>query len=136
MHGNAKDNSPVLACSATDIARTVLMHNRRVLLHGPPGVGKSTLLAQLAHELNKMDQSCYCLCADPGSPAFGLPGVVSLARWQSNAWQICSYEAICSLDAGRFRLPLILAVRRLAQSSINSTLLIDTPGVTRGVAGS
>lgn len=137
MHaGNTKHNLPVLACCAADIVNKVLSHNRRILLHGPSGVGKSTLAAQLAHELNQAGQSCYCIGADPGSPAFGLPGAVSLARWHSVGWQICSYQAICSLDAGRFRLPLVLAVQRLAQSLDNSILLIDTPGVVRGVAGS
>ncbi|SDX99522.1 Clp1/GlmU family protein [Nitrosomonas sp. Nm58] len=138
MHGDTKPSLPVLACCAVDITNTVLKQNRRVLLHGPPGVGKSTLAAQLAHELYKTGQSCYCLCADPGSPAFGLPGAVSLGRWQADGWQMGSYEATCSLDAGRFRLPLVLAVRRLMQSSSldNEVLLIDTPGVVRGVAGS
>ncbi|HHO68865.1 MAG TPA: MBL fold metallo-hydrolase, partial [Gammaproteobacteria bacterium] len=44
-------------------------------------------------------------------------------------------EALCSLDAGRFRLPLVDAVRRLLPPSVNGTLLIDAPGVVRGVAG-
>ncbi|MCI0355864.1 MAG: hypothetical protein L0099_12605, partial [Acidobacteria bacterium] len=44
-------------------------------------------------------------------------------------------EALCSLDAGRFRLPLVAAVRRLAEIQAPGTLLVDAPGVVRGVAG-
>lgn len=136
MYGDKQHNLPVLACCAADIVHKVFAHSRRVLLHGPPGIGKSTLAVQLAQELNKANQNCYCLCADPGSPAFGLPGAVSLARWQEDDWQVCNYEAICSLNAGRFRLPLVLAARRLAQLVDHGVLLIDAPGVARGVAGS
>ncbi|WP_430229082.1 AAA family ATPase [Nitrosomonas communis] len=136
MFSNNRHYLPVLAYRPAEIATTVLTHHRRILLHGPPGVGKSTLAAQLAHELNKAGQSCYGICADPGSPAFGFPGAVSLARWQSDDWQMCSYEALCSLNAGRFRLPLVLAIQHLIPSFDDNILLIDAPGVTRGVAGS
>ena len=45
-------------------------------------------------------------------------------------------EALCTLDAGRFRLPLVSAVRRLAQRPPpEAVLLVDGPGVVRGIAG-
>ena len=44
-------------------------------------------------------------------------------------------EALCTLDAGRFRLPLVAALRRLARTVEEGVLLVDGPGVVRGVAG-
>jgi hypothetical protein len=44
-------------------------------------------------------------------------------------------EALCTLDAGRFRLPLVAALRRLARPVRDGVLLVDGPGVVRGVAG-
>jgi ribonuclease BN (tRNA processing enzyme) len=49
-------------------------------------------------------------------------------------------EALCSLNAGRFRLPLVSAVKRLVRELDRQLdrqlLLVDAPGVVRGVAGS
>ena len=47
-----------------------------------------------------------------------------------------AFEALCTLDAGRFRLPLLSAVNRLIQKTPVGLLLIDAPGVVRGIAGS
>lgn len=105
------------------------------MLFGPPGVGKSTLAGHLAQTLSSEGRSCWCLSADPGSPGFGIPGVVSLAQWQADAWQVMAMEAMCTLDAGRFRLPLVAAVRRLLREPLEGVLLVDGPGVARGVAG-
>jgi len=126
---------PIVACRAADIVETVLKQDRRVLLYGATGMGKSTLAAQVAHTLVAAGRRCYGLCADPGSPAFGLPGTVSLAAWHGDGWRVSAYEALCSLDAGRFRLPLVTAVRRLALPPGNGVLLVDGPGVVRGIAG-
>ena len=125
----------VLALIAADIVDAVMESNRRVLVFGPAGVGKSTLVSQLAYALAAAQRSCWCLNADPGSPAFGVPGSVSLAKWKQAAWHVSDYAALCTLDAGRFRLPLVTAVRSLVQYVPDGIVLIDGPGVVRGVAG-
>ncbi len=106
------------------------------MLFGPPGIGKTTLAASLADRLSKVGREVHCLAADPGMPAFGPPGAVNLGVWQQGEWKLETYQALCSLDAARFRLPLIEAVGRLARQLGQSALLIDPPGVVRGVAGS
>lgn len=130
-----KQDFPVLTHNAAEIVKTIMQQDRRVLLFGPPGIGKSTLLAQLADELNKLNRAYCCLSADPGSPAFGIPGAVSLGKRHNSSWQVSAYAALCSLDAGRFRLPLVSAVRSLIAQVPDGLVLIDAPGVVRGVAG-
>ena len=130
------DQQPsLLSCSAFELVDTLSLKNQRILLFGSPGTGKSTLAKQLGPLLASADRPCWCVSADPGSPAFGPPGVVSLAKWEHASWKIIGNAAICSLDAGRFRLPLVSAVRALTQTTLNGTVLVDAPGVVRGVAG-
>ncbi|MEW5757565.1 MAG: Clp1/GlmU family protein [Pseudomonadota bacterium] len=124
-----------LAGGAEAIVAALGERDRRVLLYGPPGIGKSTLAAQLARTVAQDGRECHCVCADPGSPAFGVPGAVVFGRWRESGWETMALEAMCSLDAGRFRLPLVTAVRRLASRLNHGVLLIDSPGVVRGVAG-
>jgi ribonuclease BN (tRNA processing enzyme) len=64
-----------------------------------------------------------------------MPGAVCLGTWQDGAWTLVDFEPVCSLDAARFRLPLIQAVRRLLTRASHEPILIDGPGVVRGVAG-
>ena len=117
------------------VIENLLAGDRCVLLFGESGSGKSTLAAELAAELERAGSTCLCIGADPGSPAFGMPGAICLGQWGNGAWQLLAMEALCSLDAGRFRLPLLDGVRRLADSRAGGTLFIDSPGVVRGVSG-
>ncbi len=125
----------VLNADASGIIRTVLDTDRRLLLFGAPGTGKSMLAGKLAVALARSGRICWCLSADPGSPVFGIPGAISLAGWKTDHWQVERFESICSLDGGRFRLPLVSAVRYLLQPQPEGVLLVDGPGVVRGVAG-
>jgi len=79
----AQSGFPVLGNSATEIIDTALLQDRRVLLYGPPGTGKSVTAAQLGQALDASGRDCWCVSADPGSPAFGMPGAVSLGRWRA-----------------------------------------------------
>lgn len=127
-------NQPLHPWLPAEIIERALNTDRRVLLFGQPGIGKSTYASGLARTLHTQGHSCWCIGADPGSPRFGVPGSVCLGHWQDGNWQLSAYEALCALDAGRFRLPLVEAVRRLMPRVTAGTLLIDGPGVVRGVA--
>lgn len=126
---------PLLSPNPEEIAAVLFSSPRRVLLCGAPGVGKSTLVTQLAEQLALQGCSCSCINADPGTPMLGLPGAVSMGNWTERGWEVSGTVALCTLDAGRFRLPLVSAVRQLMLLPQEKTLLIDGPGVVRGVAG-
>ncbi|MGJ0486769.1 MAG: Clp1/GlmU family protein [Methylomicrobium sp.] len=127
---------PILPYCPATLARQLLMGGRRILLYGEAGIGKSSLTAALGDELSQRGLTIFCISADPGSPGFGLPGTVSLGQWQGSGWQVLAFEALCTLDAGRFRLPLLSAVHKLIQRAPQGLMLIDAPGVVRGIAGS
>lgn len=128
-------SSSPLPAEASAVIDAVLQTDRRVLLMGQPGVGKSTLVQALAEVLGRGGRTCWCIGADPGSPLFGVPGAVCLGRWNDEGWVLAGMEALCTLDAGRFRLPLVSAVARLARQVPPGVLLLDGPGVVRGIAG-
>lgn len=111
----------------------------RVLLWGDMGAGKSTLALELARWFSRHPGGGQILALDPGSPAFGVPGALSRGWWVDDTLQWADSQALCSLDAARFRLPLIVAAVRLlaiAEGAANEAkLLIDPPGVVRGVGG-
>ena len=125
---------PIIADATALLAVLGESRARRVLLFGAPGTGKSTLAAHLAQALGSAGHRVGGISADPGSPSFGPPGAVSYGEWQGKGWTLTALEPLCTLDAGRFRLPLTAAVRQLARGKAG-WLLVDAPGVARGMAG-
>lgn len=117
------------------IAQNYLAEAQSLLLFGAGDTGKSTLAQELGRILADKGRSCFCIGADPGSPAFGVPGAVCLGSWRNDAWQLEELVPLCSLDAGRFRLPLVSAVGCLAGKTGAELFLIDAPGVIRSVVG-
>ncbi len=118
--------------------------DHRVLVVGESGSGKTTLIRRLMTELTTRGRDSYCLNCDPGMPGFGVPGTLALARLDGHDWSILASEPLCTLDAGRFRMPLVMAVNRLlapvpqtqqAPQIEKATLFLDSPGLVRGVGG-
>lgn len=135
MHGADLRGPPLSAADPSGLVDAVLGANRRILLVGAPGIGKSTLVSGLADALGRGHRVCWCIGADPGSPLFGVPGAVCLGRWEQGRWVLARLESLCTLDAGRFRLPLVSAIARLARELPPDVVLVDGPGVVRGIAG-
>ncbi|HET8701501.1 MAG TPA: hypothetical protein VFL97_07540, partial [Nitrococcus sp.] len=120
------------ATTVLDLLGRMLEGEPRVMLFGASGVGKTTLAGQLCRALHEHGHAAVCLSADVGLPGFGAPGAVGLARWDAGGWQLLDLEAVCSLDAVRFRLPLIMAVDRLLARYSAPVQVLDAPGVVRG----
>jgi ribonuclease BN (tRNA processing enzyme) len=104
----------------------------RLLVAGASGTGKSTLARRLADRFAAdLDRSPLLLDADPGTPTFGPPGAAAAVVRKDSGWKLQGLAGIATLDAGRFRLPLVTAVRRLA-SELSAPLVLDSPGLHRG----
>lgn len=85
---------------------------RRILIWGEPGSGKSTLAIELLRQI-RLQETCLLLELDPGTPPFGVPGAVSIGRIQNTELLWDHMLPLCTLDSARFRLPLIIAARKL-----------------------
>ena len=111
----------------------------RVLLWGEMGTGKSVLALELSRWLSRYRGGGRVLSLDPGSPPFGVPGALNTGWWRDDAFVWADHAALCTLNAARFRLPLVLTARRLLVDAIDgdkdTPLVIDAPGVVRGVGG-
>jgi len=115
-----------------------LLPHRRILLWGETGIGKSNLALRLLPKLNMLAGGCQLLHLDPASAPFGIPGTVGRGWWTAEGFTWGDCQALCTLNSGRFRLPLVLATRRLLGGAVEKsrgTLVIDPPGVVRGVGG-
>jgi ribonuclease BN (tRNA processing enzyme) len=129
----------ILNYDCPDTLAQYLAGRRRILIWGAMGTGKSTLSMALARLLSRHEEICQILELDPGRPPFGVPGAVCRGWWTGERFDWTDIQALCSLDAARFRLPLVLAVRHLvdllSQKGHTGPIVIDPPGVARGAGG-
>lgn len=130
-------------CDRIDALAAHLAGRRRILITGEIGAGKSTLAIRLLHSIVAQGGRCRLLELDPGTPPPeipGIPGAVCLAEPFGDKLLRHEFQALCTLDGGRFRLPLILAARRLLtgierENDSDTIVIFDPPGVVRGVGG-
>jgi ribonuclease BN (tRNA processing enzyme) len=105
----------------------------RLLVAGAPGTGKSTLAARLVEAASDADSPIDIIDADPGTPSVGPPGAIALVRHRGSDREIRRLEGLATLDAGRYRLPVAAAVARTASGLGRHPVIIDAPGLHRGL---
>ncbi|MCZ6831414.1 MAG: Clp1/GlmU family protein [Gammaproteobacteria bacterium] len=108
---------------------------RRLLVCGSPGSDRCTPVARLIQTLAAAGADYHCLAADPALPLFGVPGALNFGYWNVDGWLQLDREALCSLDSSRFRLPLVTGLSRLLERNSSRRLILQAPGLARGVAG-
>ena len=134
MTGTAADQVE-LPVEAHAAVATVLRAHERLLLLAASGLDRRPLLSAAAQFAVERKIRAWWVDADPGMPTLGPPGAISLACGAGAGWKVETIEPLCSLDAARFRLPLIQAVARLVSATASDRLLINAPGLFAGVAG-
>ncbi|MGD8429936.1 MAG: MBL fold metallo-hydrolase [Ectothiorhodospiraceae bacterium] len=125
------DAVSTVAQSVPRIADLMGERSGPLLVTGPPGSGKSTLASRC---MDALGAEALALSADPGVPAFGPPGAVAVGRRRRGEWLTVDLEGLCTLDAARFRLPLLDAVSALLDRATGEVRVVDAPGVVRGIA--
>lgn len=117
-----------------DVAALLAERYQRVLLLGRSGLDRRPLQEGFLAAASSHGFQASWLDADPGLPAVGPPGALSLAVGLQG-WKPIALEPLCSLDAARFRLPLVEAAAALVERNTTGLLIASAPGPITGVAG-
>ncbi|MGH9320947.1 MAG: MBL fold metallo-hydrolase [Vicinamibacteria bacterium] len=118
------------------LAERLLRCGSTALLTGGERDARRSFLNHLAPELERLGATVVAVTADLGLPFLGPPGAVTRARPRNGEWVVERIEALCTLDAARFRLPLLLACRRALEDSAGVFIIVEVPRLTRGMASS
>jgi ribonuclease BN (tRNA processing enzyme) len=118
------------------LAERILRSPSAVLVAGGERAFRSRLLNELAGDLEKLASETVVVTADLGLPFLGPPGAVTRLRRTHGDWAVERVEPLCTLDAARFRLPLLLACRRALDGSSGAAVLVEAPRLTRGMSAS
>ena len=111
---------------STDSPDRWLAAGGRIVLAGPPGVGKAAWVTRLADALDGL----VVMSTDPGLPTFGPPCALARGYREVGSWQVESVWGLATLDAIRFRLPIVTGACYLARDA--GPMVIIAPGVHRG----
>lgn len=119
------------------LAELLRHHAGAVIVCTPPWSRKHEWWARFADELLAQHIDFDLLSVDPGCPIAGPPGAVTLLeRRRGKGFAVRRLGALCTLDAARFRLPLLLEAGRLRRVALPPLVFVDPPSIYRGVAAS
>lgn len=107
-----------------------------MLVAGGERAFRSRFLSELAADFQLLGSETIVVTADLGLPFLGPPGAVTRLRRKAGEWANELIEPLCTLDAARFRLPLLLACRRAIEDSPGAPVLMEIPRLTRGMGAS